>query len=338
MRQLSLNMGGSPFGAYRVRIDPWEVDYGNQTPLASDAEQGREEVDLGVEVEEASWAPIRPGGVDRGAQQRVIFIDGVRRLEARLQVLRGSRLIHGAFGCYAVGAVELAPGSASFGELEVWRVVVLGAGELLPKPVQVRPELTYQPASTKHVEVDAPLRHIQDAMRAAEARLAAQLCSQDALIIVDGPLTFDAGGHQLALGYIKRIHQLYLPVELFPMLARLPAGARTPLFRIRPEGSGFVRYSWFQRLAEPGPGASDLHGLVRLEASAKLGLEVAKELANAATVWLPRVAPPRARDPRSPQNLLPIGALERKLRAASGDAALMRRWIETLVVQEALHG
>lgn len=59
-------------------------------------------------------------------------------------------------------------------------------------------------------------------------------------------------------------------------------------------------------------------------------------LADAATIWLPRCAPQRARDPRSPQNLLPIGALERKLKVALGDARLVKRWIETLTAKEAI--
>lgn len=340
MRQLSLNIGAGPFGNYRIRIDPWEVDYGDQTPLAPTDDQvgDRDIVDHQVEVEDASWGPICPAAGQVIAQRRVIFVDGVRRLEARLHAHQAGRLIYGAFGCHAVGAVELTPSSASFGELRVARQVVLGAGELLPAPVQIRPCLTYEPESTSHPEVDAPLRHIQESMRRAEGALASELCRADTLTIVDGPLSFEPERRGMALGYIKRIHQLYLPARLLPLLSALPAKTRTPIFLIRPSGSGFARYSWFQRLAAPGPGATELHGLVRLEASVGIGVDAARDLANAATVWLPRVAPPRARDPRSPQNLLPIGALERQLRVVSGDARLVRRWIETFIVQEALRG
>ena len=36
-----------------------------------------------------------------------IFVDGVRRIEARLIVRRQERFCHGAFGSYAVGAVKV---------------------------------------------------------------------------------------------------------------------------------------------------------------------------------------------------------------------------------------
>lgn len=340
MHQLTLRIPDSPFGGYQIRIDPWEVDYGDQTPLAPQAEldDNGAHVDHEVELPEASWAPIRPEVAASIPHQRVVFIDGVRRLEARLHARQGGQLIYGAFGCYAVGAVLLTPDAACFAESVVRREVVLGAGERLPAPVHVRPELTYETASTPESEVDAPLRYIQDSMRRAEARLAVEQCREDTLTIVDGPLSFEPERRGMALGYVKRLHQLYLPARLVPMLTALPAGARTPMFLIRPKRSGFERYSWFQRLATPDLGSIELHGLVRIEASVTIGIPTARSLANTAAAWLPKLAPSRARDPRSPQNLLPIGALEQRLRKVSGNAALVRRWIETLIVQEARRG
>ncbi len=327
----------SLFGDFRVRIDPWEVDYGDQTPLAPADDQPDEQVDHEVEVGDANWRPITPTG-DSTPHQRVVFIDGVRRLEARVHARQGEQLIYGGFGSFAVGAVEVENSSASFGALRVFRVAVLGAGERLPGPVHIRSNLIYQPESTPNVEVDGPLRHIQKSMRLAEATLARDVCSQDTLTIVDGPLSFEPERRGVALGYIKRVHELYLPAKFISLLATLPAGARTPMFGIQTAKSGFARYSWFQRLADPGRGATEMHGIVRLEVAANVGVDAARELANAATAWLPRTAPKRARDPRSPQNLLPIGALEQKLRVALGDARLFRRWIEALVAKEASRG
>lgn len=336
MSQLSLHLGAPLFGGYRVRIDPWDVNYGEQIALDSTEHEERDEVDHELELPEEQWRPISPARDAVLPYRRVVFIDGVRRLDARLQVVRGQRLIHGAFGSYAVGAVELAPDKASFGEHQIRRQVVLGAGELLPQHVSVHPALTYEPVSTKDPEPNAPLRYIQDAMRLEEGKLAARLCDGETLTIVDGPLSFEPSRGTAALGYVKRIHELYLPSRLLPMLAMLPAGARTPMFSLA-RGSGLARFSWFQRLATPGPGASEMHGLVRLEASISLGVETARSLADAATQWLCKVAPSRARDPRSPQNLLPISALERRLRIVSGDASLTRRWIEVLVAKESAH-
>ncbi len=325
------------FGDFRVRVDPWEVDYGDQTPLGPLDDEPKEQVDHEVETKDADWEPITPTG-DPSLPPRVVFIDGVRRLEARVTARRGDRLIHGGFGSYGVGAVHLENSSAVFGELRTSRVAVLGAGEQLPGPVRVRPNLAYEAESTPNTELDGPLRHIQKSMRQAEATLARDTFRDDTLTIVDGPLSFEPARKGLALGYIKRIHQLYLPGKFVTLLAGLPAGSRSPIFSIQTAGAGFARFSWFQRLADPGPGETELHGIVRLEVAAGGGLEKARTLADSAAAWLPRTAPKRARDPRSPQNLLPIGALEQKLRAALGDPRLFRRWIQVLVTKEALRG
>ena len=325
------------FGGYRVRVDPWEVDYGDQTPLASPDHRPAELVDHQVEAADADWAPVVPSGRSP-LPERVVFIDGVRRLDARLQVRHDQALIYGGFGSYAVGAAVIGAPTAAFGEIRPFRTVVLGACRCLPAPVRVRDDLVYRADSTEYAEADGPLRHVQDAMRTAEAELATDLCGAGTLVIVDGPLSFVPARPEQAVGYIKRLHDLYLPGRFLPLLAQLPQGARTPLFSIRSDTSGFSRYAWFQRLAEPPIGAAELHGLVRLEVGAPAGLDTARRLADAATAWLPKIAPHRARDPRSPQNLLPIGALEQRLRARLGDARLIRRWIEALVAQEARHG
>lgn len=325
------------FGGYRVRVDPWEVDYGDQTPLASPDHRPAEQVDHEVEAADADWAPVAPSG-RFPLPERVVFIDGVRRLDARLQVRHDQALIYGGFGSYAVGAAAIGEPTAAFGEIRRFRTVVLGARRCLPSPVRVRDDLVYRAESTEYAEADGPLRHVQDAMRTAEAELATDLCGSGTLVIVDGPLSFVPARPEQALGYIKRLHELYLPGRFLPLLAQLPQSARTPLFSIRSDTSGFSRYAWFQRLAEPLIGAAELHGLVRMEVGATAGLDAARRLADAATAWLPKMAPQRARDPRSPQNLLPIGALEQRLRARLGDARLIRRWIEALVAQEARNG
>ena len=324
----------SLFGDLKIRIDPWEVDYGDQTPLASSREGQHEHVDFEVEFSESEWRAVEPSPTTH-LPERVLFIDGVRRLEVRVHVRQDEQLIYGGFGSYAVGAVKIHDSEADFGEIRLFRTAVMGAGCRLPAPVRVRDALTFMAESTPDKEADGPLRYIQNSMRNAEATLARDLSRDDNLVIVDGPLSFVAEPPKHALGYIKRVHEPYLPSRFLPLVATLPEDSRTPLFAIRSARSGFSRYAWFQRLAFPGPGATELHGLVRLEAAASVGRDIARSLANAATIWLPRIAPKRARDPRSPQNLLPIGALEQKLRARLGDPRLIRRWIEALVAKEA---
>lgn len=325
----------SLFGLFQVRVDPWDVDYGSETPLSPlDDEPEKEDVVLDVEVPADRWAPQDPGPVSVPA--RLCFIDGVRRLETRLLVSHEGRFLHGGFGSFAVGCVEARPGRACFGEYDLGREVVLGSEARLPQDVAVRADLVYEAKSAKEVEPDAALRTIQADMRRAELRLARRLADQaGTLVVTDGPLGAEGKGQ--AVGLIKRISELYLPGCLVPVLMRLPAGTRTPLFGIQGESRRFARIAWFLRLASVLPGESELHGLVRLEVAAAAGREGARLLADLTAVLLPRFAPPRARDPRSPQNLLPIGALEQRLRHALGDPCLVRRWIETLVAREATH-
>jgi hypothetical protein len=68
-----------------------------------------------------------------------------------------------------------------------------------------------------------------------------------------------------------------------------------------------------------------LASVVRLEISASVGLAVARDVADLAAQHLPGLASTTDRDPRAPQNLVPVGALERHLRHHLGDAQWIRR-------------
>jgi hypothetical protein len=65
--------------------------------------------------------------------------------------------------------------------------------------------------------------------------------------------------------------------------------------------------------------------VVRCECSSDLTPKAAIALADSATATLPRFASEPHKDPRAPQNLYPIGALERELRRRLGDQQLVYR-------------
>lgn len=319
------------FGDLDVRLDPWEAEYGSEIPLEP-SEDDAEDVARDVEVPAADWRPIIPASP--AIPRRWVFVDGVRRLEARLIARRETRLVHGAFGSYAVGAIAVEGGRAVLERARADRIVVLGSGEALPGEIAVRPALTYRPVSTGSLDAEGPLRAIQVEMRLAEERLGRELAEKEhTLVVADGPLSFEDPVRGATVGYVKRIFKLYLPESEIGFLARLPAGARTPLFFLRATRR-FARYAWFLRLVAPPPGASELSGLVRLEVSEAVGVLAARRLADATAFVLPRFAPGRGRDPRSPQNLLPIGALEARLRRELGDGRLIRRQLESLLARE----
>lgn len=329
-QQISLD-----FGDLAIRLDPWQVDYGDQTLVESPSAEADKGVDVDLEMAGA-WKPIVPDTAEEPGQ--LIFVDGVRRLEARLIVQGPDGLAHGIFASYAVGSVELTPhagaagDAAAFGPARVERVILLGSDLKARGEVAIAPGLIFRPESTDDERPEAPVDEVQNLMQRAEAKLVRERAADEALVIADGPLHFEELFRKQAVGYIKRFAQLYLPVSRLAVLTRLPAGGRTPLFALH--RGGFGRFAWYLRLAAPAPGESGLAGLVRLEVAAALGLDVARRLADATCGFLPALSTRPWQDPRAPQNLVPIGALERQLIRLLGDRLFVRRQIETHMARE----
>jgi hypothetical protein len=148
----------------------------------------------------------------------------------------------------------------------------------------------------------------------------------DDLLVVDGPLG-DRRHIAGAVGYVKAHHVSYLPPAQMPVITRLRAGQRTPLFAA---GSRRFRYSWYLRL--PGPATHDWWGVVRCEASGELGRDDAIAVADRITATLPRFASQPHNDARAPQNLHPIAGLERELRRRLGDPLLLERALRSAAV------
>lgn len=320
------------FGDLMVQLDPWQVEYGTELPLEDVAQADDDIAALDIELAHDAWRPIRPDQATR--LSHLVFIDGVRRVEARLIVRRQDRICHGAFGSHAVGAVRIADAAASFAELRVTRLAIVGAGESIGVAVPVKPNLVYQPLSTADTHPDAPLRALQEDMRIEEERLGRDMANASDALGTDGPLTFEETSRAPVLGYIKRIFKLYLPREqigLYPRSARAsePRSSRCVLagdFRGSP-GS----FAWpIRPPAHPTSPASQGWKFPKWSGPRRLG--------DASTAILPHFVPSRWRDPRSPQNLLPIGALEMTLRRQMGDGRLVRRHIETLIATEVRGG
>jgi uncharacterized protein len=175
------------------------------------------------------------------------------------------------------------------------------------------------------------VEELQNLMRTAEAALGLSLLSPTRCVFVDGPLTYFSTSSQALVGIIKRIHRLYLPSDALELLARLDAGERTPLFMIA-DGK-YNRYSCYLRLTRPVATEHPYAGLIRIEVRAAVGLETTLNLADFACHELPSFASSRIRDPRAPQNLLPVGALEDELKRRLGDAVLIQRGIQQRIFE-----
>jgi hypothetical protein len=304
----------------RFYVDSWDPSYGSALDTAEPGpdEPSSAALDLEVERPAQAWEPLsapaqlRPPAVLR-------LVDGVRRIDARVWVEEADgTLLPTLAASYAAGVVrcDLARGVAELTHAVVRRGLftpstqasTLGSG------------LTGYPPH--RVDVTDPGRlgaTVQQPLLALEAELSTVDRTDDDLLIVDGPLR---GRDELprTLGYVKTHDKQYLPPEQAAIVGRLRPGQRTPVFQL---GTTWHRFSWYLKL--PGGGASPWAAVVRVEASATLARGAVTGLADRSAVTLPLLASSPYKDPRAPQNLVPIAGLESRLRRMLGDPRLLVR-------------
>ena len=180
---------------------------------------------------------------------------------------------------------------------------------------------TYPARMAGSNDIAALMLAVHERMTDVEVGIAGRVDGAD-LVVIDGPLR--ARTHiDHAVGFIKSHAVRYLPEELHRVVGALAAGQRTPVFTV---ASTWSRHSWYLRL--PGPSGSPWSGIARCECSPDLAPAAAIELANMTAAVLPRFASEPHKDTRAPQNLYPIGGLERELRHRLGDQALLFRSLQ----------
>lgn len=292
----------------RFTVEAWDSDYG--APTDAELEDASQNVDVSVELRPEEWRPLLP---EAAPVADILFVDGVRRVDATLWIDQPPDFPGFALAAtYAAGAVRC-NGRAVIEEAEVERGLFTSA----PASDVVTGIGTYGVKATKGVTAEELWLGIQQRMGALEAAVTRQAGGAE-LLVVDGPLSH-ARDIENAVGYIKTQKVQYLPLELRQVLTALPAGYRTPLFLTT---TGWSRYSWYLRLANhAGPAG----GLVRCEIDADMSQADASRVATRVSATLPRFASARHKDPRAPQNLYPIGGLERELRHRLGDKELAMR-------------
>ena len=306
----------------RLRLDPWPAEYEAPIQIAS---VEPEAADVDPRVERADWIAVRPASAMQ--VRGLYFVDGVRRVEARVLAGESEVPVHGLFGSAAAGCVRVEEQNARFDRMVVERFLVLGQGVWQRDSVRVgSAEVVFEAHAIPDNSPADALDALQKLMRSAEARLGDALAAHDVCVFQDGPLSYLPNTRQDIIGVIKRIHLPYLAASEFALVGKLEPGERTPLFLIR--DSKCDRYSCFVRLARGRTIDHALAGIVRLEMAAALGIEKARALADLAALRLPAFASTSMRDDRAPQNLLPVGALEQELRRRLGDPLPIRRAIE----------
>lgn len=317
-----------------LRLLPWAPEYGPGLQATVDeAADDTSSVSVDTTIE-GEWRAIMPSP-GAGRPPVVQIVDGVRRAEAHAMDDGDGpdrAPLFGLFGSLAVGAVRCEAGGARVMSdvVRVERHYLQAGGEPVDRELTAgAARLTFRasvpPGATAVKDL---LADLQERMLAAEARLAEQIVEQaedeDVLTIVDGPLRLRSPGAAV-VGYVKRVENWYVDADAVALLSSLRVGERTSLFRLSAGQLRRDRYSWYLRVADLGGLFHPLASLVRLEASGALPVAEAVRLADRTALAIPRLASSPVRDPRAPQNLTPVGALEATLTRRLGDRQWVRR-------------
>ncbi|MEV4760073.1 hypothetical protein AB0J86_33925 [Micromonospora sp. NPDC049559] len=310
----------------RWHVDGWNPSYGTSFEQVETGDgptsESSAQVDTDVEMPAATWRPLsappqlRPPPV-------VLLVDGVRRIDAGLWTREDDGASYpGIAASYAAGVVrcDLRRGSAELAVRRVDRGLFTASQEapdLLAGTVRYRVHRVGTSDVAKLSQtVQGPLTELEVEV-SAEARQGG--ADADDLLVVDGPLRRRRNLPR-TLGYIKTQQGRYLSAQLSAVVTALEPGQRCPVFRV---GTAWGGYSWYLRL--PGPAGAPWAGIVRVECSTDLDPGEAVALADLSLVTLPKFASTSYKDPRAPQNLIPIAGLERRLRGLLGDARLLHR-------------
>lgn len=296
----------------KFSVETWSPEYG----IAADEnsfDEVADQVDVSIECPADQWTPVTPGAVT--PPERILFVDGVRRIDARVWIHDGDRSHVGVCASVAAGAVACSATGAEVQGVHVRRGVFAtatsGAG-----PIASR-HATYDYRPITSDEPTAIYAGIHEMMTSLELAAAAEHDCD--LVVFDGPLR--GRNDPTGVGYVKTQLVQYLPDDLMPVLGQLADCDRTPLMLIG--GRGYSRYSWYLRL--PGPRNQPLSGIVRLELPAVGTVTDAVARAEVISASLPRFASEPHKEPRAPQNLYPIAGLELQLRHRLGDPHLLER-------------
>lgn len=310
----------------RIAVEAWSPEYSAGVDLREPEDVSVEDVGIGHEMA-PPWRPVPRSAAAQGVDS-VAFVDGTRRIDARVFVVDGGpRARPGVAGSIGVGAVVCCPrgtSQARIAHVAVTRHLAVGGGRA--PGLAVGAGVDYAPLPVPDESLDLLVDAVHDQMRRLEADVAIAHAEEGHLVFADGPLAVMDPGRRRVIGYIKSHAKRYLPPEEEAVLERLGCGERTPLFSF---GARRPRYSWYVRLCEPDRNGHGWQGLVRCEVPAALSVDEAIELADASTALLPRFASEPHWDRRAPQNLVPIAGLEKRLRHLLGERDLIYRMIRS---------
>jgi hypothetical protein len=310
----------------KLFVEAWDPSYGagvESADFTGGAGGASSEAELGLDIEvpAGAWVPMS-APPDVRAPDVALLVDGVRRTDARVWVGDESDVQPGLAASFAAGVVrcDLRRATAEVVTARVERGVFTPyAG---PSPAVDTSAGRYPVLRAEGGDLPKLTGALQKQLQALETAVLVESRDEstaDELLVADGPLRGRAGISRM-LGYIKSHEKRYLQGAELAVLMALKPGQRTPVFKL---GTRWDQFTWYLRL--PGPSGAPWSNLARIECSVELPPQAAVALADLSMITLPRFAATAYKDPRAPQNLVPIAGLERRLRGMLGDGRLLHR-------------
>ncbi len=243
------------------------------------------------------------------------FIDGVRRIDARVCKERDSEVVLGLCTSCAAGVV-CCDGKAKVESAEVCRLLIAPS----PEEALAIKHAEYSPLATTDDRLESLMNGLGAGLSALEVQVASR-CGPSDRKVIDGPLR---GREQISgtIGYIKSHRVGYLTPELNAVLRSVGPRERSPVFLVETSWTRYSRYVWL-----PDALGHPCAGIVRCEAPATLSRYEAVAVANTVVATLPCFASEPLKNGRAQQNLYPIKGLEDCLRGRLGNAELLCRAI-----------
>ncbi|MER7546329.1 hypothetical protein [Actinomadura sp.] len=320
-------MTTAPPSATTITIDPWDPAYATSVTADALAELDATSVqlDLDVEMPSGRWRPITPAPRE-APPGGLIVADGVRRIEARVWVgdPSGGMPAAGIAASCAAGVVRRVPGGrAELADVAVRRSLFTPSPHARDLETGAGAYTAVRAGGGTAEQLSLALQRTLSDLEVSLATRYRSASAEEDLLIVDGPLRGRAHLPR-TIGYVKTHHAAYLSGPEAAVLAALRPGQRTPVFLMT---TSWARHSWYLRL--PAPSGAPWAGIARCEAAADLSRTEVADLADECTALIPHLAGVGYKDPRAPQNLVPIGALEKLLRHRLGDPGLLYRALRT---------
>jgi hypothetical protein len=347
----------------RFSVDAWDVSYGTALAVADeDLPDSVARVETDIETPASQWAPIPVAG-DVPHPSAVLFVDGVRRIDARVWIDDSLAPDDGTANAPQVGGIAATASMAVCASYAAGVVCCCGqpgrrqahllADEIRrglftiaahATDIQTRAG-TYRARHTAGSDTVPLTMTLSNALQQAlaEIEVITALAARTALPTAtehagSSPYGQDGAKDDLliidgplrnrahlprTMGLIKTHRAGYLAPELNQVVAALTAGQRTPVFLM---GTSWERHAWYLRLpSTPDVPGAPWAGVVRCEAATDLSIPQLTALANLSQTVLCRYASVAYKDSRAPQNLVPIAGLESTLRHRLGDTRILYR-------------